>query len=149
MMSLRSSLSQHFWSIWNNSPCKAVVDIISKVFRLFWTFSQIIMFIPLNFCITLGFTNVTWTPRTISLICNTRCITFFLFKENKDGMFLVFHVIATLKPLLVNLWNFFKKCFDLLPLCSQYGILMYMKGLVIPNKSGAIIKLLSPRYSTF
>ena len=48
-----------------------MVDIASKVFWWFWTFSWIIMFLPSNFRITFGFTNVTWTTRTIYFIENT------------------------------------------------------------------------------
>ena len=53
-----------------------------------------------NFYITSGFTNVTWTRRTISFIDNT---WFVRNKETKNRIFLVFHVISILKPLFVNL----------------------------------------------
>ena len=69
------------------------------------------MFIPSNFCIMFGFTNVTLTTRIIPFIDNTQFIIVFSFKGNKYRIFLVFQVITILKLLLVNLWNFFKKCF--------------------------------------
>ena len=83
-----------FWSIWNDSPCKTLVDVASKLWW-FWT----LLYIS-NFYITSGFTNVTWTRRTISFIDNT---WFVRNKETKDRIFLVFHVISILKPLFVNL----------------------------------------------
>ena len=66
------------------------------------------------------------------------------FKWNKDRIFLVFHVVTNLKPLLVSLWNFFKKYFDLISFSWQSGISVDMKGLVISIKSYGTIKLLSP-----
>ena len=45
-----------------------VVNIVLKVFQWFWNSSCIIMLIPGNFCITCGFTSVTWTTRTISFL---------------------------------------------------------------------------------
>ena len=71
--------------------------------RWLWTFSWIMMFIPSNFYITFGFTNVTWTTRTIPFIDNIMTYNrFYLLKEIKI-MFVAFHVITTLKLLLVNL----------------------------------------------
>ena len=70
-----------FGGIWNDSPCKRVVDVVLKVFWWFWTFSWIIMFIPSNFRITFGFTNVTWSTRTISFIDNTRFVFIFSRKQ--------------------------------------------------------------------
>ena len=94
-----------FWSIWNDRLCKIVVDVASKVFWCFWTLSWIIMFTPSNLRITFGFINVMWTTRTVSFIL------FLFFKGNKDGLFLVFHVITILKLLLMNFWNFLRKIF--------------------------------------
>ena len=104
-----------------------MVDVASQMSWWLWTFSWIIMFIPSNFCITFSFTNVTQTTRTIPFIDNTRF-------GNKDRIFLLFHVITILKLLLVNLWNFFKKCFDLISFSSQKGVSTSMKGFVISNK---------------
>ena len=71
--------------------------------RWLWTFRWIMMFIPSNFYITFGFTNVTWTTRTIPFIDNIMTYNrFYLLKEIKI-MFVAFHVITTLKLLLVNL----------------------------------------------
>ena len=61
-----------------------MVDVASKVFWWFWIFSWIIMFFPSNFRITFGFTNVTWTTRTISFIDNTDLQLFLSFKGNNE-----------------------------------------------------------------
>ena len=79
------------------------------------------MFISSNFCITFGFTNST---KTIS-------------KNNIFSMKLgsyIYSFPTYYLLLLVNLWNFSKKCFDLISLSLQQGILMYMKAFIISNK---------------
>ena len=48
-----------------------------------------------------------------------------------------------LKPLLLNLWNFFNKFFDLILFSLQLGIWMKMEAFVISSKTGGIIKLSS------
>ena len=63
------------------------------------------MFIPSNFCITFGFTNVMWNTKIIPYIDNVRFIIPLSFIGNKDRIFQIFHVTAILKQLLVNLWN--------------------------------------------
>ena len=60
-----------------------MVDVVLKVFSWFWTFSWIIMLIPSNFRIMFGFTNVTWTTRTISFIDNTWFAIVFIFKRRQ------------------------------------------------------------------
>ena len=138
-----------FWSIWNDSSCKTVVDVASKMFWWFWTFSWIIKFIPSNFCITFGFNNVRWTTIIIPFIGDTRFLIVSIFKGNKDFLFLVFHVLTSLKLLLVNSWNFIKKCFDLTSLSPQWDISMNMKDFIISNQLGGVIKLSSPHYLPF
>ena len=49
--------------------------------RWLWTFSWIMMFIPSNFYITFGFTNVTWTTRIIPFIDNIWLIIVFISKR--------------------------------------------------------------------
>lgn len=48
--------------------------------------------------------------------------------------------ISILNSMLVNLWNFLLKCFDLISLTSQQGILMHMKVFLISHKLGEILK---------
>ena len=116
-----------------------MVDIVEKVFRWFWTFSWVIMFISSNSCIMFSFTNITWTTRTISFTSCTWFIIVSIFLKNKDYVFIVFSAIASLKPSLTNFQNFFKKSFDLILLTTQQGLLVDMKGLVIPNKCDEVI----------
>ena len=58
-----------------------MVDVASKVLQWSWTFSWIIMFIPINFCITFSFTNITWNTRTIPFTDNTRSIIVLIFQR--------------------------------------------------------------------
>ena len=69
-----------FWSIWNDSPSKAVVGVASNVFQWFWALSCFIMFIPSNFCIAFSFTIVTWTSRVILFIGNIWFVIIFYRK---------------------------------------------------------------------
>ena len=86
-----------------------MAHVASKVFRWFWTFSWIIMFIPFNFYITFGFTNLTWTTRIIPFMDNTQfkfvckersyissfphsIFVKFYLREFKVGTFLAFKV---------------------------------------------------------
>ena len=75
------------------------------------------------------------------------CVTKKFLKRQK--LFLlnvsnrVFHVVTTLKPSLVDLWNFFKNSLNMILLSLQWVISMDMNGFVIPNKSDGILWLSS------
>ena len=87
-----------FWSIWNDSPCKTLVDVASKLWW-FWT----LLYVS-NFYITFVFTNVTWTRRTISFIGNT------WFVRNKETKGRIFQFLNHCSWIC----RIFNKCFDLI-----------------------------------